>query len=37
MPDPLFSHGVDLGAVVIVLVKVIVAFATLLVTVMLAI
>jgi len=37
MPDPLFSHGVDLGAVVIVVVKVIVAFATLLVTVMLAI
>ena len=37
MPDPLFAHGVDLGAVVIVAVKVLVAFGVLLVSVMLAI
>jgi NADH-quinone oxidoreductase subunit H len=37
MPDPLFAHGVDLGAVVIVAVKVLVAFGALLVAVMLAI
>jgi len=37
MPDPLFAHGVDLGAVIIVAVKVIVAFGVLLVAVMLAI
>jgi NADH-quinone oxidoreductase subunit H len=37
MPDPLFAHGVDLGTVIIVAVKVIVAFGVLLVAVMLAI
>jgi NADH:ubiquinone oxidoreductase subunit H len=37
MSDPLFAHGVDLGAVVIVAVKVLVAFGVLLVAVMLAI
>ena len=31
MPDPLFAHGVDLGAVIIVAVQVIVAFGVLLV------
>jgi len=37
MPDPLFAHGVDLGAVIIAAVKVLVAFGVLLVAVMLAI
>src|SRR5208283_774986 len=37
MPDPLFAHGVDLGAVIIAAVKVIVAFGFLLVSVMLMI
>src|SRR5271154_6148205 len=37
MGDPLFSRGVDLGAVVIVLVKVLVAFGALLVSTMLMI
>jgi NADH-quinone oxidoreductase subunit H len=37
MPDPLFAHGVDLGAVIIAAVKVLVAFGALLVAVMLAI
>ena len=37
MPDPLFSSGVDLGVVVIAAVKVLVIFAVLLVSVMLAI
>ena len=37
MPDPLFTNGVDLGAVIIVVVKVLVAFGALLVSVMLAI
>lgn len=37
MGDPLFSHGVDLGVFVIVLVKVVVAFGFLLVSVMLMI
>ena len=37
MPDPLFLHGVDFGAVVIVVVKVLVAFVVLLVSVMLMI
>ena len=37
MPDPLFAHGVDLGAVIIVAVKVLVAFGVLLVSVMLTI
>jgi NADH-quinone oxidoreductase subunit H len=37
MGDPLFSHGVDLGAIVIVLVKVLVAFGFLLVATMLMI
>src|SRR5579862_1756737 len=37
MGDPLFLHGVDLGAVVIVLVKVLVAFGALLVATMLMI
>ena len=37
MPDPLFTNGVDLGAVIIVLVKVLVAFGALLGSVMLAI
>jgi NADH-quinone oxidoreductase subunit H len=37
MPDPLFAHGVDLGVVIIVAVKVLVAFGVLLVSVMLMI
>ena len=37
MPDPLFAHGVDLGAVIIAAVKVVVAFGVLLVSVMLMI
>ena len=37
MPDPLFAHGADLGTVIIVAVKVLVAFGVLLVSVMLAI
>ncbi len=37
MPDPLFAHGVDGGAVIIAAVKVVVAFGVLLVSVMLMI
>ena len=37
MADPLFAHGVDVGAVVVVAVKVLVAFSVLLASVMLAI
>ena len=37
MPDPLFANGVDVGALVIVIVKVIIVFAVLLVGVMLTI
>src|SRR5579871_3070752 len=37
MPDPLFLHGVDVGGLVIAAVRVLIAFAVLLVSVMLMI